>query len=194
MGKRNLYCDIETTGLKIEDGAVPLSIGFLLDNGVEDPGPHASLVVTILPTELQWAKANDRALEVNGFTWEKLLVDGVSIEKAKETICAWLAENDVNEDTVRYVGQNPGFDLKFLKHFIPELQWMGFPLEQPTDVIELAKELTHRDQNFRVIDFKGHNIALALGVQPEPSLHTALGGIQAVRRNYVALAKRLNLN
>ncbi len=185
--------DIETTGLKIEHGAVPLSIGFLLDNGIDDPGPYEVLIVTILPTEQQWAKASETALAVNGFTWEKLLVDGVSMAKASDMICSWLAENDVNEDTVHYVGQNPGFDLKFLKHFFPELQWMGFPLKNPTDVIELAKELTHRDKNFRVIDFKGQSIALALGVQPEGSLHTALGGIQAVRRNYVALSKRLNL-
>ncbi len=187
-----LYVDLETTGLSIGDGAVPLSIGMMVDNGVDGPEPPKHIVVTILPTEEQWAKANPSALEVNGFTFEKLVAEGIPLDKAKNELFAWLLENEI-DTTTRYVGQNCKFDIKFLKHYFPELQWMGFPLDNPTDVIELAKELTHRDKNFRVIDFKGHNIALALGVQPEGSLHTALGGINAVRRNYVALSKRLNL-
>ena len=70
---------------------------------------------------------------------------------------------------------------------------MDFPLDEAVDVIDLAKELARRDRNFRTVSYKGVDIALALGVKPEGALHTALGGIEAVRRNYYALAKRLGL-
>ena len=96
MAKRNLFCDIETTGLKIELGAVPLAIGMLLDNGTPDDPEPKSLIVTICPTEDQWSKASSKALEVNGFTWEQLQQEGIPMEEAVSTICNWLAENDVN--------------------------------------------------------------------------------------------------
>jgi hypothetical protein len=193
LALKNLFCDIETTGLKIEDGAVPLAIGFMLDTGPDDPSPE-HIVVTIIPTQEQWEKANVKALEVNGFTWEKLILEGVSWPEAKLKICAWLADHDVNSKTVRYVGQNPQFDIRFMKHFLgTELGWMDFPMSAPVDVIDLAKQLGRQDRNVRFISFKGSDIALTMGVKPEGSLHTALGGIQAVARNYHALAKRMNL-
>ena len=193
MREKILICDIETTGLRPEAGAVPIAIGFMLLNGLEDPNPE-TLVVDILPTEEQWKLASPDALAVNGYTWEHLCEHGVSLDDAKTTICGWLEDHGISRSTVQYVGQNPRFDLLFLKYFMPELEWMDFPLDssEVTDVIALAKELLTKDRSVRFPSFKGHDIALGLGVEPEGAVHTALGGIQAVQRNYVALVKRLS--
>ena len=186
-----LICDLETSGLSANLGATILEAGFMLLKGADDPDPK-TLVVTICPTEAEWKFASPDALKVNGFTLARLQAEGIPMAEAKIKILSWMAENDINAETTQYIGQNPMFDLRFLDHFMgAELRFMGFPFLGPTDCIQLAKKLVERDRSFRVISFKGKDIALSLGVEPEGDLHTALGGLQAVLRNYTALGKRL---
>ncbi len=188
-----LFLDLETTGLRPEHGAVPLEICFLYER-TENSTEPITLSVTICPTEDQWAKASPQALVVNGFTWERLQQEGIPMEEARDQICSWMMENDISRETAVVVGQNIRFDLMFLAHYMgPELTSMGFPLVKDYyDTMEMAKELASKDKSVRFISFKGSDIALTLGVEPEPALHTALGGVMAARRNYYELSKRLS--
>ena len=68
-----------------------------------------------------------------------------------------------------------------------------------TNVIDLAKELVAKDKNFRLPpnpsgrpSFKGASISLALGLEPEPAIHKAIGGAKACRQNYYGLMSRLS--
>ncbi len=189
---KNLFVDIETSGLEPAEGHVPLAFGFLLDDGNNSPD-YQHLIVTVKVTENQWALRSPRAIEINGFTWEQSQA-GILLEEAKQMIVKWLIEQDANRLTCQYIGQNPKFDVKFLHTFMhDELEWVGFPWE-PIDTITMARRLAECGMVRFSQGFSGKAIALALGVEPEDDLHTALSGILAVRRNYYALAARLGMN
>ena len=173
---------------------MPLSVGLVTDDGVGINSPFEELVVHITPTDEQWAKASKQALEVNGLTLNFLKANGLPMDDAVATICEWLMSHRLTGPDIKYVGQNPTFDILFLDHYMgPELESIGFPLGRlPVNNILLAKELVRRDKNFRVPNFKGASLSLALGVEPEPAIHNALDGARVVRRNYYALIERLS--
>ena len=100
--RRLLICDIETSGMSPEQGAVMLEVGLMLMNSVDDPNPNI-LVVTICPTEEQWKFASPQSLKVNGFTWERLQTEGIPMEDAKIKILEWIATNEISSETVQYV-------------------------------------------------------------------------------------------
>ncbi len=189
-----LYCDIETSGFSPVDGAVPLSVGLVADDGSGIGSQFQELVVHITPTPEQWAKASRQALEVNGLTLGFLQANGLPMDDAVATICEWLLTHGLSGPDIKYVGQNPSFDISFLDHYMGrELEWIGFPLGRlPVNNVLLAKELVRRDKNFRVPNFKSASLSLALGVEPEPAIHNALDGARVVRRNYYALIERLS--
>lgn len=188
-----LFCDIETSGLE-PISAVPLEIGMMLDKSFNDPEPVIFTIV-VKPTEAQWQLASPRALEVNGFTWERCQEEGLPIQEAADKLCAWLVEHGVDAHHPIYIGQNPRFDLKFIGHYFgPKLRFLGIDFGQPVDVIDMAKQLARVDQTVQFTNFKGASISEALGLPPEPDLHTAEGGIRAVKQNYYALAERLSKN
>jgi DNA polymerase III epsilon subunit-like protein len=194
-----IFLDLETSGLSPEQGAAILSIGLVADNGSLDT-LTGELEVHVIPTEEQWAAASPQALEVNGLTLEFLQANGVPLNTAIYKVCAWLADQRVWLGT-EIVGQNPDFDYRFLRFFMKdELACTGFPVDRnATNVIDLAKELTTKDKNFRLPptaggrpSFKGSNISMALGLPPEPAIHTALAGARACRQNFYGLHERLS--
>lgn len=189
---RTLFIDLETTGLYPANGHVPLSLAFILDNGSEDDTERKSLLVNVRPTADEFAKADPGALDVNGFKSYDAFNgdDWVDPSEAKRAIVEWLLQHDVNSETVKYVGQNPAFDLRFLEAFMgAELHWLDFPFV-PTDVIDIAKRVAS-EKGVKFQNFKGWGIARALGVEEEGKLHLAMGGAEAARRNYYAAMRKL---
>jgi DNA polymerase III epsilon subunit-like protein len=184
-----LFLDLETTGLKPEEGAVILSIGAIAElRGKANAGKVAEFEAVVLPTSAQWEKASPEALKVNGMTWGYLEKHGKPLEIVMYEFLAWLQANGVSLEHHFLVGQNPQFDLGFLKCYMPELQFIGFPLEGAIDNRDLYSILVSR----KVMPFlpqnmggrKSENLSQALGVTPEPWPHTALEGARAVQRNY----------
>lgn len=183
---QKLFVDIETTGLDPNMGAVPLEYGFLLE---KENGDIETLTVLVCPSEEQFKAASPKALEVNGITWERLTKEGVSKDTADAQIWTWMLDHNINKDTTVHVGQNSRFDLMFLRHFMGSLlEGINYPFDNPIDVIGMAKDYAAKSRT-RFTSFSGANIALAIGVEPEPALHTALGGVQAVKRNYDKLVQ-----
>jgi DNA polymerase III epsilon subunit-like protein len=188
-----LYVDIETTGLEPSEGAVMLSIGAIaeLDEGEEVATlPNTELI--ILPTKDQWGQASPKALQVNGMTWEYLEKHGVPLRDAEAAFGRFIAEHVFLKGFV-HVGQNPDFDLKFLRfYWALTLVFLGYPFSKPTpiNIIELTKETQRFDPTLKTRYYNSHAISKALGVEEESKVHTAMGGTLAVYRNYKALYKR----
>ena len=186
-----LFCDIETSGLNVLT-SVPLEIGMMLDKTSDGPDDEpATFVMLVRPTDAQWDLASKEALTVNGITRERCDAEGKPLQEVGDELCAWLVEHGGDEG-VMYIGQNPLFDLRFLDHYFgPKLTFVGINFGKPVDVIDMAKQLARVDKSVRFSSFKGSAISEALGLPPEPALHTAFGGLLAVRQNYYALAGRL---
>lgn len=181
------FLDSETTGLEPDEGAVMCSIAFLLTQDGEVL-QQASFVFT--PSESEWSNANPKALAVNGLTMEYLKSEGMPREEQEFWMRKWLLQHGIKDYTL--VGQNIGFDLKFLRyHFAGSLEWIGFPFSNTINVMDIAKQLRTRDRSFRPTTLSGHNISKALGVREEDKVHTAIGGAEVVKRNYEALVERL---
>lgn len=180
------FLDIETTGLEPSEGAVILSVGFVLNKGEQ------AFEATLKPTTEEWNKANPKALEVNGMTWEYLQEHGVSLDAAKDLIVNYLLDNHVLKGDAIFVGQNPGFDIKFLRHYMgAELEWIGAPLDDVLDNIYLFKSLCKVDPELKKQrKFNTHAMSQALGVPEEPEVHNALEGAKAAMRNYWAIWDR----
>lgn len=194
--KNFLLCDTETSGLNLPMATI-LEAGFrLLD---PDFNRIDQLMLPIMPTEYQWANASKEALAVNGITLEYLkerdakpMVDSVRI------LLEWVMKHNINYDTTWYVGQNAAFDIRMLKHYMPELHWAKFPLENPVNVIDMAKDYQRKNPDIAwpihpvtgKPSFSGKNISIALGLSAEADLHTAEGGVDALERNFIELVRR----
>jgi len=179
-----LFIDLETSGLEVPP-AVILQIGAVYKDKTFNQ--------LVIPNHVDWAFASPKALEVNGLTLEKLHAGGVKPEQAFSAFINWLLEHDITAKTAFYVGQNPGFDQKFLSYFMGEvLAFVDFPTIT-VDVRELYTEalqrkvLTTNGSNYR----SGENISRALGLPPETYPHDALAGARAAAQNYFALMKLL---
>lgn len=190
--KFELFLDLETTGLKPEEGAVILSIGAVAPlRGKKNEGKIAEFEAVVLPTPEQWAAASPRALEVNGMTWEYLTANGRPLAAVVYDFMVWLQDNGISLQHYYLVGQNPEFDLSFVRYCMPELEFVGFPFDGFVDIRQLYSVLVSR----KVMPYlpkekggrSGKNISLALGVEPEPDVHTALEGARVVRRNYLRM-------
>ena len=184
---KRCFLDIETTGLSPQEGAVILSIGMIMDR--EEDG--VEFVIT--PSAEEWAKASPEALKVNGFTFEFLKENGQPIDDVKMGFMKWLLDNELQKGKAVIVGQNIQFDIKFLQYYLyAELAWVGAPLEDTVNNIDLFKQLQRKDQSLKGARWNTHGMSQALGVPEEPSVHNALEGAKAAQRNYWEMMRRFN--
>lgn len=194
MSKRLCFVDLETSGLSPAKGHVILEIGILVERDEDDADP-AVFHMLVVPTDAQWLNAEPGALAVNQFTLEELQVTGSPMNVVGGHMAEWCLENDINAGTVTWVGQNPKFDISMMQAwFGAYAEFVGLlPTSDVVNVMDLAKRLRHLDRSFRPVSLSGASIASALGVEVEGALHRAMGGVEAVRRNFYALRKRLSL-
>jgi DNA polymerase III epsilon subunit-like protein len=191
MAKSKIFLDIETTGLEYSQGAVILSIGAVAElRGKKNLGNSVEFYGLICPTREEFAAASPEALQVNGLTWETLEANGKPFREVVEDFLRWLMEHKIDAKNYQYVGQNPNFDLGFLRFFLgDELDFVNFPFEDPLDIRDLYSILVSR----RVMKYlkrrTGENISIELGVEPEPKIHNALEGARVVKRNYDRLVE-----
>jgi len=194
--KRVIFFDLETSGLNrdIPDACV-LEIGAALME--TDGSISSSFSQVICPTEELIAKANPRALQVNGFTPEILREEGVPKDVAWKMFADWLKENKVVGTKTYIVGHNVGFDLDFLWEEAPAIaRKYGWAVGQPR-VMDNMEQYDVAQSKF-IVPFIGmgrkgksaKNIAIQLGVDPEDDVHRALGGVMVNHRIYMNLAQR----
>jgi len=193
-----IFFDTETSGLSPDEHVI-LSLAMIVEKPSENKGLFnleydrvAELDLVIKPTEEEWEAAHPKALEVNGITEEFLEEHGVPLSEARDAVNRFVFNHKLSADKAVLVGQNPNFDIRFLRKYFPSLDWLSFPFEEVVDVISLAKNLRQYDLTFVPENYKGHSISKALGVLEEDAIHTAMGGAEAVRRNYIALRDRFD--
>lgn len=190
-----VYIDIETSGLEPTEGACILAIGAMAQR-FDDDTPKAStptenFEVVVLPTNEQWEKASPEALKVNGMTLEYLKEHGVPLQEAIAEFTTFIARNFKPGESYFHVGQNPAFDIKFLRWAMgEELKFLGYPFYDSVNIIECFKTIQQIDRTLKTDRYNGHAISRALGVKEEDKVHTAMGGTEAVYRNYWALEGR----
>lgn len=189
MAKRNIYLDTETSGLEPSTGHALLSLAAIVELGSKPPYTEVSeFSILVRPTEAQWQNASHEALKVNGLTWEKLQAEGRPLNEAIDEFGRWLVSIPGLSKSVDVVCQNPAFDMKFLRAAMgAQLDMIGFPFKNTIDIRDLYSILVNR----RVMPYlkyrSGKNISQALGVEPEPDVHTAIEGARVVHRNYLKL-------
>lgn len=188
-----LFVDIETTGLEPIQGHKMLSIGAIrqIRSNLVPPWEDAvkEFEVTIKISREDFEKASPEALAVNGVTYEYIEEHGIPFDEAMDKFIEFVMP--ALKTKCIHVGQNPGFDIKFLaSECYKPLSFVGYPLKNPIDVIELFKTLQQFDKTLYTAKYNGHAISKALGVEEEAKIHTAMGGTRAVYRNYWALFKR----
>lgn len=184
--KKRFFIDIETSGLKAYEGAVILQIGCLTDDKKD-----GEFSATILPTNEEYGKRSAKAIEVNGLTWEVLQKKGKPFTDVRDALIRYLMKAQVENGV--FVGQNPGFDMGFLKFYMQaDLDYIGAPYERPVDVRNMFSEAIRRG---RIITSEkgrsGSIISEVLGVEPEPEVHDGLEGAKVVKRHYDKLKELL---
>ncbi len=184
--KKRFFIDIETSGLKPHKGAVILQIGCLTD----DPA-DGEFSKTILCTNEEYGRRSPKAIEVNGLTWEVLKEKGEPFNEVRDALIRYLTKAEVENGV--FVGQNPSFDMGFLKFYMQaDLDYIGAPYERPVDIRNMFSEAIRRG---RIITSEqgrsGVIISEVLGVEPEPEVHDGLEGAKVVKRHYDKLKELL---
>ena len=192
--KRILFVDLETTGFSPEYAGTA-SVGAVLmgiDGQIED-----EFYAIICPTDAQMSHPGaPGAFKVNGFSPEELKDKGRPAEDVWTDFGAWLKDNKVTSTKVRYVGQNPKFDLAFIQAEAPQLvKKYGFVPHRALDIIDLYGVSESRF----IVPFisgegkrkgkSGNSLAKALQVEGEPEVHNALEGARLNWRNFTRLAQ-----
>jgi len=180
-GKKTLYLDLETTGLYPDEGAAILSIGAVLDrNTKKDPIKEFYAVIRLADEE--WKQASPQALRVNGFTYDKMVEEGKPFNVVRDEFISFLMDNGVQARKAICLGQNPAFDMEFLQYYMGgELQFSFFPTDDVYDLRDYYSILANRRTVMLVRNRSLKEIALALGVTPEPEPHNALAGARMVK-------------
>jgi DNA polymerase III epsilon subunit-like protein len=190
MDKRLLFVDVETGG--VDPTKHPLfEVAMRCECGPDDPSAvNFSSVIRVSPEE--WEACMPGALRVNQFSYQELQ-RGHTLDEVGQDLANWLLTNDIRRETVQWVGQNPRFDRAFLALYLGTyLEFVGLlPYEALIDVIALGKQYKRTNKQFKPTSWSGGNIALALGVEAEDPLHRAAGGVEAARRNFYELVRRL---
>jgi len=189
VDKREVFLDIETTGLDPNNGHVILSIGVIVENtktlAKRAKAAYSEFYVEILPTSVEWSAADPRALQTNGFTYEHLQKNGVSFGDAVASLAEFLVEHQATGTKVEVIGQKPGFDMGFLRRYMGDaMSFIGFPTTDPIDTIDLYGILENRDMVEILRSHSLRNLAIALGIVPEPNPHNALMGARTAKAVY----------
>ena len=194
--KRVVFFDTETSGFhyEIPDVCV-LEIGAVL---MELDGSIGSKFEQVIcPNDALMATMRPGALAVNGFSEGELRERGIPMEDAWGNFAAWLKDHKVVMSKTQLVAHNAVFDTAFLWQEAPAIaRKYGWVYGQPRVRDNMA--LYSQAQSKFIVPYisasnKGKsskNIALQLGVAPEPDMHRALEGALLNYRIFTNIAQR----
>ena len=191
---RGVFLDIETTGLDFVDH-VPLDIGVVIVDlhNMSCIATYSSLVKCY---SIQWDRADEKALEVNGFNIDNHFGSKESWEVGQE-ILSFFLEHDIVRGHAVFICQNPSFDRIFFDKLLPQQKmnkfnlpyhWLDLASMYWIKAIDLSKPINgHSLPKHSSISLSKDTIASMLGIHPEGKPHKAIQGAQHLFECYRAL-------
>jgi len=181
------YADTETTGLDPINNEM-FQLAFLLEidgNVVEEVN------ITFRPE--RWDTVSQEALDITGKTKEELRSYPPKAEGYKKLIAILgkYVDRFDKTDKMIWIGQNPDFDVRFVRTFFKEMNDKFFGSwwdPRPADLISLAVASKTRGV-FDPPNFKLGTLAAEFGI--EFDAHDAMADVHATRQVWQLLAKNI---
>jgi DNA polymerase III epsilon subunit-like protein len=181
------FADTETTGLDPVKNEI-FQLAFLL----EIEGKVTEEVnITFRPE--RWEFVSAEALEITGKTKEELKSYPPKQEGFKKLLAVLGRHVDRYDKTDKmiWIGQNPDFDVRFLRNFFREMgdKFFGSWWDpRPADLISLAVASKTRGV-FNPVNFKLGTLAAEFGI--EFDAHDAMADVRVTREVWHLLAKNI---
>ena len=183
---RLIFVDTETSGLNPLEHTV-LEIALVLwDLKSGEVIDSYESVVAI--DRVQFRKAQPKALECNGFTFDELRTKGKPMETVKGDILAFFLRNGINRTNSKFIAQNCSFDKSFFTHILTEdeqrradlpYHWLDFPSMNFVVCLQnLRCAGTTSTSNYMSIPFSKDYIAYANSLPAEEKPHRAMNGVK----------------
>lgn len=187
---KELYIDVETTGLDPVRNGIWQIAAIIIKNGNEE----ASLCTKIAVFGND--QIDDEALKMSGFTEAELRTIGLDMKDPKfvhQKLCGVLScfvDRFDRRDKMHFVAYNARFDMDFMRAWFKKARddyfgsYFYFP---PLDVMDRAAWAL-REVRHLMPDFKLGTVALQMGIDLDPEvLHDALHDIRLT----IEIAKKL---
>jgi oligoribonuclease len=183
-----IFLDTETTGLDpIRHSPIDVAIK-VIDVTTEDvKGSYQTIVKQ--PEEV-WKRADPVSLEINGYTWEKVLT-GKEPNVVAEEIIQLLKNLGVERDNAVFICQNPAADRAFFTQLIDvytqeKLKWPYHWLDLASMYWAMYVKKNKKDgKSFpKEMLLSKNSIAKAYGLPIEQEPHNAMGGVDHLIKCY----------
>jgi oligoribonuclease len=176
-----IFLDIETTGLDASRH-VTVDIAFRildLSTGVE----KASYQSIVKQPEELWNRADPSSLQVNGYTWDKVLT-GKAPELVKSEVLKIFLDAGIQRGQAVFICQNPAFDRGFFSQIVDvytqerlnwPYHWLDFASMYWALLCNQAKE--GKLSLPQTINLSKNAIGKTRGIPPEEMPHRAFNGV-----------------
>jgi DNA polymerase-3 subunit epsilon/oligoribonuclease len=186
-----IFLDIESTGLDFtRHHVVEIALKVVDLTTGEIVSSYESIVKQPLSA---WKKRDPLSVEINGFTFEKLLV-GKEPKVVGEEIVNLLNGLKIKRGEAVFICQNPSFDRSFFSQLIcPYTQEL---YKWPYHWLDLAsmylasiarKSLEEGDEFPKTISLSKNDIAMSYGLPKEGIPHTAMNGVNHLIKCFEAV-------
>lgn len=183
-----IVLDSETTGLDSTMHRV-VEIAFRVLK-LSDGSFLCSFSSVIKLSEKDWKMAQPKALEVNGFTWERVCGEGRSLEEISRAIIALFKQHNIHKGNSFFLCQNPSFDRPFFSQIIPveeqskhSLPYHWLDLASMEVALRFTADVKdHRDH--KVVSLSKDSIGSRYQIEAEKMPHRAMNGVDHVIEIY----------
>ena len=181
--------DTETGGIP-KNGVVPpmLGIGVVYVKKTDVCTIERTYEAYVRLNRADYERCHPKALEVNGITFDDLQRLGKPIDEIETDLLGFFS--DIKPPFI-WLGQNPGFDLKFVQEYLPGFlgSWLVDTDEQVWDLQDFYALISSRGYIPHLGNqyIKLEKMADALGVEPEPKEHKPLEGALLNHRVFTRL-------
>lgn len=176
-----IFLDIESSGLDSYRHRV-LEVAFKIIDLNDGDEKYSYVSIVRQPLEV-WEKRDPISIEVNGFTWDKVL-QGKEEGLIKEELIAIFKQLQIERGKAVYICQNPSFDRGFFAQLVPvyvqeQYQWPYHWLDFASMYWALlVKELNEKNVALpQEINLSKNTIAQQYGLPAEVTPHSAMNGV-----------------
>jgi DNA polymerase-3 subunit epsilon/oligoribonuclease len=186
-----IFLDVETSGLDIYNHRI-LEIAFKILDASSGEEKYTYNCIVKQPLEV-WEKRDLYSVEINGFTWEKVL-QGKDEEIVRQEIEQIFTHFKVERGKCVYICQNPAFDRAFFsqlidihtqEHYKWPYHWLDFAsMYWALQVKKVAQEQRAFPDE---INLSKNAIARENQLPLEPVPHRAINGVDHLIQCYEAV-------
>ncbi len=182
-----VFLDTETTGLDpLRHSPIDIAIKVIDTKTGNQVGEYQSIIQ--IPRE-QWDQRDLESIEVNGFTWEKIL-QGKDIEVVSSEIQLLFHNLKIERKTAFFICQNPSFDRGFFNHIVPV--YMQESLNWPYHWLDLASMYWAvvniiPEKMPKKLSLSKNAIGEHYHIPPENRPHLAINGVDHLIKCYRAV-------